>query len=50
MVAGLAEPAVAVVPEAARAPKDQRVELGVRWSATHGDWLLVLDDVTGPKT
>ncbi|MEJ2852111.1 MULTISPECIES: tetratricopeptide repeat protein [unclassified Saccharothrix] len=47
--AGLAELAAAVAPETAVLPSEQRVELGVRWLATHEDWLLVLDNVTSPK-
>ncbi|MEV4025377.1 tetratricopeptide repeat protein, partial [Actinosynnema sp. NPDC050801] len=46
---GLAELAVAVAPEAAVLPSEQRVELGVRWLATHEGWLLVLDNVTAPR-
>ncbi|XVS64343.1 FxSxx-COOH system tetratricopeptide repeat protein [Actinosynnema sp. CA-299493] len=45
---GLAELAAAVAPEAAVLPSEQRVELGVRWLATHEGWLLVLDNVTTP--
>ncbi|GAA0256369.1 FxSxx-COOH system tetratricopeptide repeat protein [Saccharothrix mutabilis subsp. mutabilis] len=47
--AGLAELAAAVAPEAAALPSEQRLELGVRWLATHEDWLLVLDNVTTPQ-
>ncbi|MEV0680278.1 tetratricopeptide repeat protein [Actinosynnema sp. NPDC050436] len=45
---GVARLAVALAPEAAPLPLEQRVELGLRWLASHDDWLLVLDDVTGP--
>ncbi|MEJ2853316.1 MULTISPECIES: tetratricopeptide repeat protein [unclassified Saccharothrix] len=46
---GLAEFAAAVAPEAVVLPLEQRVELGVRWLATHDDWLLLLDNVTTPE-
>ncbi|MEU4765084.1 tetratricopeptide repeat protein [Actinosynnema sp. NPDC023794] len=46
--AGLADLAVAIAPEAAVLPAEQRVELGVRWLATHDEWLLVLDNLTTP--
>ncbi|SDP97813.1 NB-ARC domain-containing protein [Lentzea jiangxiensis] len=45
---GLADLAVAVAPETVEMPLEQRTELGVRWLATHTDWLLVLDNLTGP--
>ncbi|MEU4806367.1 tetratricopeptide repeat protein [Actinosynnema sp. NPDC023587] len=45
---GLAELAVAVAPEVAGLPLEQRTELGVRWLSTRDDWLLVLDNLTGP--
>ncbi|GAA1315683.1 tetratricopeptide repeat protein [Saccharothrix xinjiangensis] len=47
--AGLAELAAAVAPETTMLPAEQRVELGVRWLATHSDWLLVLDNVATPR-
>ena len=46
---GLAELAAAVAPETAELPSEQRVELGVRWLATHNNWLLLLDNVTSPQ-
>ncbi|RSM34661.1 tetratricopeptide repeat protein [Amycolatopsis balhimycina DSM 5908] len=46
---GLGELAAALAPETAVLPSEQRVELGVRWLATHEDWLLVLDNVTSPQ-
>ncbi|WP_208630396.1 tetratricopeptide repeat protein [Amycolatopsis kentuckyensis] len=46
---GLGELAAALAPETAKLPSEQRVELGVRWLATHEDWLLVLDNVTSPQ-
>ncbi|RKT74927.1 tetratricopeptide repeat protein [Saccharothrix variisporea] len=46
---GLADLAVAIAPEAAVLPAEQRVELGVRWLATHDGWLLVLDNLTTPS-
>ncbi|CAL9465040.1 hypothetical protein SUDANB95_02702 [Actinosynnema sp. ALI-1.44] len=45
---GLADLAVAIAPEAAVLPAEQRVELGVRWLATHDEWLLVLDNLVTP--
>lgn len=45
---GLADLAVAIAAEAAVLPAEQRVELGVRWLATHDEWLLVLDNLTTP--
>lgn len=47
--AGLAALAVAVAPETARLPLEERVELGTRWLATHDGWLLVLDNLTAPR-
>ncbi|WP_208630420.1 tetratricopeptide repeat protein [Amycolatopsis kentuckyensis] len=49
METGLAELAAALAPETAVLPSEQRVELGVRWLATHEDWLLVLDNVTSSQ-
>ncbi|MFD6066616.1 FxSxx-COOH system tetratricopeptide repeat protein [Amycolatopsis lurida] len=46
---GLGELAAALAAETVVLPAEQRVELGVRWLATHEDWLLVLDNVTGPQ-
>ncbi|WP_461121172.1 tetratricopeptide repeat protein [Saccharothrix stipae] len=46
---GLSELAVALVPQAAELTLEQRVELGVRWLASHDGWLLVLDNLTGPN-
>jgi tetratricopeptide (TPR) repeat protein len=47
--AGLAALAVAVAPQTARLPLEERVELGTRWLATHDEWLLVLDNLTAPR-
>ncbi|MBN6034056.1 FxSxx-COOH system tetratricopeptide repeat protein [Amycolatopsis sp. 195334CR] len=47
--AGLGELAGALAPEAVVLPSEQRVELAVRWLATHQGWLLVLDNVTSPR-
>jgi hypothetical protein len=47
--AGLAELAGAVAPEVVVLPSEQRVELGLRWLASHDGWLLVLDNVTAPR-
>ncbi|MDT8915141.1 tetratricopeptide repeat protein [Amycolatopsis sp. PS_44_ISF1] len=46
---GLAELAEAILPAAAELPVEQRSALGVRWLATHEDWLLVLDNITSPQ-
>ncbi|WP_125677076.1 tetratricopeptide repeat protein [Amycolatopsis sp. WAC 04182] len=46
---GLGELAGALAPETVALPAEQRVELAVRWLATHEDWLLVLDNVTSPQ-
>ncbi|UOX90435.1 FxSxx-COOH system tetratricopeptide repeat protein [Amycolatopsis sp. FBCC-B4732] len=46
---GLGELAAALAPETATLPTEQRVELCLRWLATHEDWLLVLDNVSGPQ-
>ncbi|NUT93234.1 MAG: ATP-binding protein, partial [Saccharothrix sp.] len=48
IAAGLADLAVAIAAEAAVLPAEQRVALGVRWLATHDEWLLVLDNLTAP--
>ncbi|MFJ6676143.1 tetratricopeptide repeat protein [Actinosynnema sp. NPDC091369] len=45
---GLAELAVALAPELAGAPLEQRTEAAVRWLATHDGWLVVLDNLTAP--
>ncbi|MCC8248800.1 tetratricopeptide repeat protein [Saccharothrix luteola] len=45
---GLADLAVALAPGTAELTLEQRVELAVRWLASHDGWLLVLDNVTGP--
>jgi tetratricopeptide (TPR) repeat protein len=45
---GLADLAVALAPETAELTSEQRVELAVRWLASHDGWLLVLDNLTGP--
>ncbi|SDN88719.1 tetratricopeptide repeat protein, partial [Lentzea jiangxiensis] len=45
---GLADLAVAVAPETGVMPLEQCTELGVRWLATHTDWLLILDNLAGP--
>ncbi|MBB5856483.1 tetratricopeptide repeat protein [Amycolatopsis umgeniensis] len=46
---GLGGLAGALAPEAVVLPAEQRVELAVRWLATHEGWLLVLDNVTSPR-
>ncbi|MEU7530066.1 tetratricopeptide repeat protein [Saccharothrix sp. NPDC042600] len=46
---GLADLATALAPETADLPVEQRVELAVRWLASHDGWLLVLDNLTGPR-
>ncbi|WP_285606638.1 tetratricopeptide repeat protein [Actinokineospora globicatena] len=46
--AGLAQVSAAVAPETRTFPVEERVELGLRWLASHEDWLLVLDNLTGP--
>ncbi len=46
---GLGELAAALAPETATLPSEQRVELCIRWLATHEGWLLVLDNVTSPQ-
>ena len=46
---GLAELACALAPEVHHLPLAQRAELGVRWLATHPDWLLVLDNLGKPR-
>ncbi|MEV4055187.1 tetratricopeptide repeat protein [Amycolatopsis sp. NPDC049688] len=46
---GLAELAETLQPATANLPVEQRSALGVRWLATHEDWLLVLDNVTTPQ-
>jgi hypothetical protein len=48
ITSGLADLAAAVAPQTAELTIDQRAELAVRWLATHDDWLLVLDNLTGP--
>ncbi|MBM7772034.1 tetratricopeptide (TPR) repeat protein [Actinokineospora baliensis] len=48
LTAGLAEVAAAVAPGTRALPLEERAELGVRWLASHDDWLLVLDNLTGP--
>ncbi|WP_461121124.1 tetratricopeptide repeat protein [Saccharothrix stipae] len=45
---GLADLAVALAPQTADLTLEQRVELAVRWLASHEGWLLVLDNLTGP--
>ncbi|MGV9364999.1 FxSxx-COOH system tetratricopeptide repeat protein [Amycolatopsis sp. NPDC003731] len=46
---GLADLAETLLPATADLPGEQRAALGVRWLATHEDWLLVLDNVTSPQ-
>ncbi|MEU4769642.1 tetratricopeptide repeat protein [Actinosynnema sp. NPDC023794] len=46
---GLAELACVLAPEVHHLPLVQRTELGLRWLATHPDWLLVLDNLSGPR-
>ncbi|MFI7122639.1 tetratricopeptide repeat protein [Amycolatopsis sp. NPDC049868] len=46
---GLAELAETLQPATSALPVEQRSALGVRWLATHEDWLLVLDNVTSPQ-
>ncbi|MFC9250061.1 tetratricopeptide repeat protein [Amycolatopsis thailandensis] len=46
---GLADLAETLQPSIADLPIEQRSALGVRWLATHDDWLLVLDNVTSPQ-
>lgn len=46
---GLADLAETLQPATADLPMEQRSALGVRWLATHEDWLLVLDNVTRPQ-
>ncbi|MFD5096572.1 FxSxx-COOH system tetratricopeptide repeat protein [Amycolatopsis thailandensis] len=43
---GLAELAVALSPQAAQLPWEQRIEQAVNWLAGHSGWLLVLDNLT----
>ncbi|MFJ6672976.1 tetratricopeptide repeat protein [Actinosynnema sp. NPDC091369] len=45
---GLADLAVALAPGTAELTSEHRVELAVRWLASHDGWLLVLDNLTGP--
>ncbi|WP_157620908.1 tetratricopeptide repeat protein [Saccharothrix sp. NRRL B-16348] len=45
---GLADLAVAVVPQVAELPLEQRTEMDIRWLTTHTGWLLVLDNLTSP--
>ena len=45
---GLAELAVMLAPQIVDLPLEQRVELAVRWLASHDGWLVVLDNLTGP--
>ncbi|MEU4443473.1 tetratricopeptide repeat protein [Actinosynnema sp. NPDC050801] len=45
---GLADLAVALAPQTAELTLEQRVELAVRWLASHEGWLHVLDNLTGP--
>ncbi|ONI91716.1 hypothetical protein ALI22I_07555 [Saccharothrix sp. ALI-22-I] len=45
---GLAELAVALVPELAGVPLERRTESAVRWLAARDGWLLVLDNLTAP--
>ncbi|MFJ9782603.1 tetratricopeptide repeat protein [Amycolatopsis sp. NPDC101161] len=46
---GLADLAETLQPATADLPAEQRAALGVRWLATHDDWLLVLDNATSPQ-
>ncbi|RSN61518.1 Nephrocystin-3 [Amycolatopsis sp. WAC 04182] len=46
---GLSELAETLQPATRELPVEQRSALGVRWLATHEDWLLVLDNVTSPR-
>ncbi|MFE9750228.1 FxSxx-COOH system tetratricopeptide repeat protein [Saccharothrix saharensis] len=45
---GLAELAVALAPQTTSLSLEQRIELAVRWLASHDEWLLVLDNLTDP--
>ncbi|MEU4769127.1 tetratricopeptide repeat protein [Actinosynnema sp. NPDC023794] len=45
---GLADLAVALVPELAGVPLERRTESAVRWLAAQDGWLLVLDNLTVP--
>ncbi|MGY6658542.1 tetratricopeptide repeat protein [Amycolatopsis sp. TRM77291] len=46
---GLAELAETLQPATRELSVEQRSALGVRWLATHENWLLVLDNVTTPQ-
>ncbi|WP_158634096.1 tetratricopeptide repeat protein [Amycolatopsis sp. WAC 04169] len=46
---GLADLAETLQPACRDLPVEQRSALGMRWLATHKDWLLVLDNVTSPQ-
>ncbi|MDQ3789546.1 MAG: ATP-binding protein, partial [Actinomycetota bacterium] len=45
---GFADLAVAVAPEAASLPVDERMEVAFRWLGGTEDWLLVLDNLATP--
>ncbi|MEV6907047.1 tetratricopeptide repeat protein [Amycolatopsis sp. NPDC051071] len=49
LTTGLADLAVSLEPAAASAPLEQRVDMALRWLATHPSWLLVLDNLTAPS-
>ncbi|OXM50712.1 ATP-binding protein [Amycolatopsis alba] len=46
---GLACLAVALQPAVGTLPLEQQTEHGLRWLATHGGWLLILDNLPGPN-
>ncbi|GAB3726689.1 FxSxx-COOH system tetratricopeptide repeat protein [Amycolatopsis oliviviridis] len=46
---GLARLAVALQPAVGTLPLEQQTEHGLRWLATHGGWLLILDNLPGPN-
>jgi tetratricopeptide (TPR) repeat protein len=46
---GLSDLATTLAPESAKLPLEQRIDLAVRWLATHDDWLLILDNLTIPS-
>ncbi|WP_158634093.1 ATP-binding protein [Amycolatopsis sp. WAC 04169] len=45
---GLARLAIALQPAVQTLPLEQQIEHGLRWLATHHDWLLMLDNLSQP--
>ncbi|MFC9250057.1 tetratricopeptide repeat protein [Amycolatopsis thailandensis] len=45
---GLARLAIALQPAVQALPLEQQTEHGLRWLATHHDWLLILDNLSEP--